>query len=282
MPIHIGDYKRDTGHLRAAEHGAYLLLLFHHWATGSLPDDDRQLSAIACMSLQEWKRTKPILAPFFQAGWVHGRVVVDLQKAQEKYEKLAGAGKRGGEAKARASKNPSQASQTLEKNSGDALPTDYRLPIKEDSRGDAGARASSFTVGSKALTHAFWKALAIDSPLQIPPELAGTDWRALEWERAGWTESMIAAEVRRVGPGKPLSYYEKCFATAHAKLQAPLPTVEIKPSEKITVTHGTNQSRSTGSLLSSIRRQLAEVEKERADLEMSGSAVLSIPDRSIR
>jgi hypothetical protein len=27
MPIHIGDYKRDTGHLRAAGHGAYLLLL---------------------------------------------------------------------------------------------------------------------------------------------------------------------------------------------------------------------------------------------------------------
>jgi uncharacterized protein YdaU (DUF1376 family) len=65
MPIHIGDLLRDTGHLRALLIGAYLLLLFHHWSTGELPDDDDQLSAIARMSPAEWRKARPILIKFF-------------------------------------------------------------------------------------------------------------------------------------------------------------------------------------------------------------------------
>lgn len=101
MPIHIGDYKRDTGHLRAAGHGAYLLLLFHHWSTGSLPDDDEQLSAIACMTPQEWKKMRPIMERFFKPGWVHGRVVDDLEAARASYERRALAGEKGGKARAK-------------------------------------------------------------------------------------------------------------------------------------------------------------------------------------
>ncbi|MDI3563539.1 DUF1376 domain-containing protein [Bradyrhizobium sp. Arg816] len=114
MPIHIGDYKRDTGHLRAAEHGAYLLLLFHHWSTGSLPDDDRQLSAIACMTPAEWKKAKPIISKFFGEGWRHGRVEKDLASAVESYEKRAKAGEKGGKAKATAKQSSSIATAQLE------------------------------------------------------------------------------------------------------------------------------------------------------------------------
>jgi uncharacterized protein YdaU (DUF1376 family) len=81
MPIHIGDYQRDTGHLRAAEHGAYLLLLFHYWSTGGLPNDDRQLSTIARMSSAEWKRARPVIERFFKSEWKHPRVDYDLEKA---------------------------------------------------------------------------------------------------------------------------------------------------------------------------------------------------------
>jgi hypothetical protein len=109
---------------------------------------------------------------------------------------------------------------------------------EEDRIGSAGA--SNFTEGSKALTSAFWKALGFNSPLEVPPEFAGTDWRAIEWERAGWTVDLIDTETRRIGLGKPLTYYEKVFATQFAKRQAPLPIVEIRNAEKLTVTHGRN------------------------------------------
>jgi HNH endonuclease len=113
--------------------------------------------------------------------------------------------------------------------------TKAQKPYSEIDRiGSAGA----FTEGSKALATAFWKALGFNSPLAIPPEFAGIDWRALEWERAGWTADLIDTEARKIGPAKPLSYHEKCFATAFAKRQAPLPIVEIKQAETLTVKHG--------------------------------------------
>jgi uncharacterized protein YdaU (DUF1376 family) len=109
MPIHIGDLMRDTGHLRALLFGAYLALLFHHWSTGLLPDDDEQLSAIARMSPAEWRKARPIIEKFFQPGWVHGRVVDDLADAKESYEKLASAGSKGGKARAENKRRLSEA-----------------------------------------------------------------------------------------------------------------------------------------------------------------------------
>ena len=151
-----------------------------------------------------------------------------------------------------------------------------------DIRGDR-ASASLFTEGSKALADAFWRSLGITHKLQIPPELAGADWRALEWERAGWTEDIITAAIGRIGPGKPISYYEKVFASDFAKRQAPLPIVEIREAEKLTVNrHGASNSQS-GSLLASIKRELAELEAEEStDLALPSGDILSLSDRSIR
>ena len=109
MPIHIGDYMRDTGHLRAAGHGAYLMLLFHYWSTGSLPEDDEQLSAIARMSSAEWRKMKPTIEKFFKPGWRHGRVEEDLEAAKQSYEARAKAGQKGGKAKADGKQSSSNA-----------------------------------------------------------------------------------------------------------------------------------------------------------------------------
>jgi hypothetical protein len=111
-----------------------------------------------------------------------------------------------------------------------------RSPAVADS---PAPRRPAFTDGSKALTEALWNALGFNGPLDIPPEFAGVDWRAIEWERAGWTVDLIDAEARRIArvkPLKPLSYFEKVFATSFAKRQAPLPVVEIREAEKLTVT----------------------------------------------
>jgi uncharacterized protein YdaU (DUF1376 family) len=100
MPLYIKDYLADTRRLRAAEHGAYLLLIMEYWQTRSLPDDDRQLARIACMSDREWKAARPNIEPLFLPTWRHKRVDEELRKADAKYERRAEAGKRGGNAKA--------------------------------------------------------------------------------------------------------------------------------------------------------------------------------------
>lgn len=131
MPIHLGDYHRDTGHLRAAEHGAYLLLLFHHWSTGELPTDDGQLATIARMTKPEWRKAKPILIKFFDEGWRHGRVEKDLVEAKASYEARAAAGKKGGEAKATPKQRPSIAKAGPEQSDSNAVATFNHLPKKD-------------------------------------------------------------------------------------------------------------------------------------------------------
>jgi uncharacterized protein YdaU (DUF1376 family) len=96
MPIHLGDYHRDTGHLRALEHGAYLLLMFHYWSTGGLPNNDDHLATIARLSRSEWKKVKPTLQAFFKDGWRHGRIDYELDKARNISEAAREAGKASG------------------------------------------------------------------------------------------------------------------------------------------------------------------------------------------
>lgn len=95
MPLYIGDYRADTTHLGAAQHGAYLLLIMHYWQQGGLPDDDEQLARIACMSLSEWRKNRQIIRAFFSDGWRHGRVDREIEKAVKAYEKRSRAGQKG-------------------------------------------------------------------------------------------------------------------------------------------------------------------------------------------
>jgi uncharacterized protein YdaU (DUF1376 family) len=68
MPVFIGDYLADTGHLNATEHGAYLLLLFHYWRNGPLRDDDDELSTIARVDRREWDKVGRKVRRFFAVG----------------------------------------------------------------------------------------------------------------------------------------------------------------------------------------------------------------------
>ena len=104
MPLYVADYLADTGHLNAAEHGAYMLLIMHYWRTGGLPADEGQLQRIARMSGAEWKRSRDTLAAFFNDDWTHDRIEQELSKSTKKSEARAGAGSRGGQAKAERAK----------------------------------------------------------------------------------------------------------------------------------------------------------------------------------
>ena len=96
MPLYVGDYLGDTGHLTTAQHGAYLLLMMHYWRKGELPDDDRQLSKITKLPLKTWCDYRPTLQDFFHSGWRHKRIDAELERMMRVSEKRAIAGQKGG------------------------------------------------------------------------------------------------------------------------------------------------------------------------------------------
>ena len=100
MPFYIADYLADTGHLSTLEHGAYLLLIFHYWQNGGVPDEDARLARIARVTAKEWKAMRPTLAAFFDPTWKHPRIERDLADSNARYERRAAAGREGGNAKA--------------------------------------------------------------------------------------------------------------------------------------------------------------------------------------
>ena len=106
MPLYWGDYAKDTGHLGAAQHGAYLMLIKHYWVTGRpLPDDDAQLWRIACAdSLGHWRKIKPVVMAFFRLEdgfWHHGRVDHELGRADAFVAQRSTAGRASAEARRR-------------------------------------------------------------------------------------------------------------------------------------------------------------------------------------
>lgn len=66
MPIYVGDYLKDTGHLSTIEHGAYTLLLYHMWKTGALTSDRKRLARICRMTESEFVEVWEVIQEFFQ------------------------------------------------------------------------------------------------------------------------------------------------------------------------------------------------------------------------
>lgn len=93
MPLHIDDYIRDTDHLTALEHGAYLLLIMKYWREGGLPDDEGMIRRYAKLTPEQWAESRDVLAAFFDDEWRHKRIDAELAKAEEIIAKRRAAGK---------------------------------------------------------------------------------------------------------------------------------------------------------------------------------------------
>jgi uncharacterized protein YdaU (DUF1376 family) len=83
MPLYVADYLADTAHLGALESGVYLHLIMHYWLKGGLPNDPVQLAKISRVSLKQFNRLSPIVAPFFGPNWTHKRIDQELEKSGE-------------------------------------------------------------------------------------------------------------------------------------------------------------------------------------------------------
>lgn len=88
--LYIGDYQRDTAHLSVTEHGAYLLMLQHYYATERpLPtgkalhrmlrvQDRAERDAVDAVAAQFWRTT--------EAGLVNDRADAEINKARVQAE----------------------------------------------------------------------------------------------------------------------------------------------------------------------------------------------------
>lgn len=102
MPLYVADYLKDTQHLSTAEHGAYLLLIFHAWTnSGMIPRSDSQLARIARLSLGQWKRMRDtVLAFWIDQGdaaqtYMHKRISAEIDRTEAIIEKRRKAGSVG-------------------------------------------------------------------------------------------------------------------------------------------------------------------------------------------
>lgn len=90
MPLYIGDWDGDTGHLDCEQDGAYGRLIRFYWRTGPLPDDDASLARIIRMPLARWRKIRPVIAAFFVVAdglWRHKRADHEREAWAKRKEK---------------------------------------------------------------------------------------------------------------------------------------------------------------------------------------------------
>ena len=82
LPLHIGDWLRETRHLSPLGRDGYLHLKIEYWSRGCLPDDDTQLARIAGMTMAQWRRERPAIEKLFLPGWRHERLDAELVRVR--------------------------------------------------------------------------------------------------------------------------------------------------------------------------------------------------------
>lgn len=241
MPLYIADYRADTAHLSAAQHGAYLLLIMHYWQTGGLPNDDEQLARIACMWPEEWHGARPTIEALFDGcNWRHKRIDAELKKAREISRKRSESAKVRYSKTAQDSENPKQFSKASAHANAHAnaeqLHTQPLSQSQKNSGGGSNASARDPALISEE-AHVFageLAAIAGHDPEFLPPQWVskGPAHRVQMMLDAGWQIDVMreaakaAMRNKHDGPPDSIRYFEKIFARAHAP-QAPLATAQI-------------------------------------------------------
>lgn len=222
MPVYWGDYARDTGHLGALEHGAYLMLIKHYWCTGRpLPDDDNVLWRIACCSSKkQWLNLRLTIAQFFSVGnsvWSHNRIEDELNKAFKNIDRYSKLGRASADARSKA-----RSTHVLTSPQRGGSPSSAASPSPSSDKKEADASARGREVGNRVLDiigvgsdprwfgHAgrvhFWLGNGADPELDIYPAIQA-----------------VMARRNGQGPPRSLNYFDGPIADAYAARTKPMP-----------------------------------------------------------
>lgn len=207
MPFYIGDYLADTMHLTREQHGAYMLLIFAYWRRGEpLPDDDRQLAATVRATLAEWRRLRPVMAPFFQISdgrWTHRRIDAELGSAVSISEAKRQAGRRGGQAargrSGRPKNNSSGNGEKIAELIADELQNNTPSPSQSQKEEDSTEFSLSTELNSKTPSPRSRVAARKNSRSRTRQPLPA-DWKLSEKGRIyarskGWPDAEITLEA---------------------------------------------------------------------------------------
>lgn len=101
FPVEPGRYLKNTLHLTARQHGAYLLWIFAAFeARGDLPGTDAGLMSIGKLSAKDWREDGPVLKAFLTREgdkWVHEFARHLRADAEARVAAKSKAGKEGAE-----------------------------------------------------------------------------------------------------------------------------------------------------------------------------------------
>lgn len=104
VKLYIGDYLRDTGTLTVAEHGAYVLMLLHHYATETgLPQGKELHRLLRAETKADREAIDSVCARFWYAGadgkLFNKRADMEILKAEHQRDVNRSVGKLGGRPK---------------------------------------------------------------------------------------------------------------------------------------------------------------------------------------
>lgn len=185
MKLYIGDYQRDTGTLSMAEHGAYMLMLQHYYATEQpLPVGRDLYRLLRAETRLERASVDEVVRRFWNAterGLTNARADEEIEKAQHQRAVNQAQGKRGGRPKLTDSVIESKTdSHTERKANNNPIHSHSQIPDLDLS--PSGDMSGSSPDGAKPKrqngnTHYRTDAIAV---LQFLNEKAGRNYQATE------------------------------------------------------------------------------------------------------
>lgn len=196
MPLHIDDYIRDTDHLSASEHGAYLLLIMKYWRDGGLPSDEGLIRRYAKLSAEQWAESRGVIAALFEDGWRHKRIDAELAKADEIIEKRRSAAK-GRHGNSKSSANAEQVQST-----SPSICSDTGVPPVTDNLSEPSGSDAAAPVDARQLLWSEGLSILIaitGKPTSGARALLGKWLKASRDDCALVTSKIIAARDNRVG-----------------------------------------------------------------------------------